>query len=106
MKLHAFNVQRAMTKPHDYSVVSAGRDLKTIGQPPVFNDQRMITAGAEVLIDLRKNCFAIVPHPRRFAVKEFGRAENSAAKHLADRLMTETDAENGHSPAETLDNFH
>lgn len=39
-------------------------------------------------------------------MKEFWRAENSAAKHLADRLMSETYTENWHASAEPLDNFH
>ena len=39
-------------------------------------------------------------------MKEFWRAEHSAAKRLAYRLMAETNTENGCFPSETLDNFH
>ena len=53
-----------MTQPHDYAVLSAGGNLETIRQSRSFNDQRMIAAGAEILFDTCKDCFAIVLHLR------------------------------------------
>ena len=64
MKLHSFNFHGAMAQPHNYSILSAGGNFETIRQFRIFDNQRMIAAGAEILFDTCKDCFAIVLHAR------------------------------------------
>src|SRR5262252_444942 len=66
----------------------------------------MITPGIKVLFNSRKNRLAVMLHAGRLAMKESRRAHHAATEHLANRLMTQTDAENGRRRAKVLDNFH
>src|SRR5215471_4297523 len=66
----------------------------------------MITPGIKVLFNSRKNRLPVMVHARRFAMKEPRRAHHPATEHLANRLMTQTNAENRYRRTKMLDNLH
>ena len=62
MKLHAFDLHRAMTQTHNHSIVRARGNFKTIRQAGSINYQGMITSSGEILVKSREDCPAIMKH--------------------------------------------
>src|SRR2546425_6696410 len=66
----------------------------------------MITAGIELLRQVCENRFVVVLDLRRLAVKEMRRAHYPPAEHLANRLMTQANAEDRKLAGEMANDFH
>src|SRR5687768_15996965 len=69
MKLHTFHLQFTMTQTHYDIVCSRRGDLETLRQRFFFNDQRMVAAGEEMVVQTGKDRFSVM---RNF--REIGRA--------------------------------
>src|SRR5881394_271826 len=105
MKLHAFDLHRAMTQAHDYSIMRARGNFKTIRQAININYQGMITSRGKILVESREDGPAIMKYGRRFPVEEPGSAHHASAKRLSDRLMAETHAQDRNLSAEMFDDI-
>ena len=102
MELNAFDGELAMAEAHD-DAVGFGGDFEAARQRAVFDDERMIARGFEVLREIAKNGFAVVMNFAGLAVHDFFCADDFAAEGVADGLMAEANAENGDFPGEALD---
>src|SRR5262245_16090533 len=96
MELHAMHRQRAMLHRHDQPVIGLGGDMQAVRQRRAVDDQRVIAGGLEGLGRALEHALAGVGDHRQLAVHELGRPLDVAAKGLADRLVTEADAEQRH----------
>src|SRR5262245_47138485 len=97
MKLHAVNRQGAMTESHDYPVsLGAGAHLELLRQSFVGDDERVVPGRLERRIEAGEHAASIVFDGRRLAVHRNGRSYDRSAEYGADRLVTQTDSENGH----------
>ena len=94
-----------MTHRHDETVRRFRRDLETFGNRFAIDDERMITAGGKVSIDAFEDRLTVVPDFDGFPVDRFGCTNDFAAEMLTDRLMPETNTEDGNSIRKALDHF-
>src|SRR6266508_4540793 len=106
MKLYTFDFHLTMTQTHDYVVRCARGNFQTCRKIAGLNNQRVITAGTKRLIESGKDRLAVVSNRRRLSMKYSRRAGDASAEHLADGLVTETNAEHRNSTREILDHFH
>src|SRR5271169_6200133 len=95
VELHAVHRQLAVRKAHDDAAVSVRGYGEFARQAFALDDERVIACRVKRRVDAAKNPAAIVPDFRQLAVDQLRRAHHLAAEGVADRLVTETDAENG-----------
>ena len=74
--------------------------LKREGVTRDGEEARMFDASSEVA---GEHALAAMVHERRLAVHQLRSRTHHGAEHLADRLVSETHAEHGAEPGETLD---
>src|ERR1044072_4597206 len=94
MKLHTLSLQFAMAQAHDDAVARFRRNFQTIRQRLALDNQRMIASSLERRRKLTEDRLAVVTNLRRLAMHPFGRAHHAPAKHLPNRLVSQTHAEN------------
>src|SRR5215218_10278433 len=95
MKLNSLDRQRSVTHRHDKSVGRFGRYLETIRKRFALDHERVISAGFEVTVDAVENCLSIVLNLDRFSMDRLGCPNHSTAEMLPDRLVSQTDTEDG-----------
>src|SRR6476646_9864841 len=94
MELHALDRQLAVPDGHDLSVVGGRRDVEHRGQAPALDRERVIARGVEWRGNVFEYAPLVVDDRRQFAVHHPLRADDPRAERLADRLVTETHAQN------------
>src|SRR5204863_5405236 len=78
-------------------------DLEYVGERLALDDQRVITRGLERVVETGEEPAALVEYRARLAVHEPWRPHHLAAADLAERLVAEADAEDGHVAGERAD---
>src|SRR5215212_1444408 len=106
MKLHAFNLQVTVAQAHDDTVGRGRRDFQALRQTLALDHEGMIAPGFEAVIQTFEDRPPVMANFGCFAVYQSGRADDAPAKDLADCLMSQTDAEDGHAPGKLLDDLH
>src|SRR5688572_9575987 len=94
MKLHAFDRERAMSHAHDLAVFGLRRHDEAFGYRHALDYERVIARRNEIVGNAGKDPLTIVADTRHLAMHDLSRAHHFASECLADRLMTEADAEN------------
>src|SRR5260370_2376748 len=102
MELHAFDFVAAVTKAHDDAVVGFGGDGQLARQRFFLDDQGMVARGGEGIRQVAENISAVVMDLARFAMEEFGSADDFAAERGANGLVAEAQSENGKFSSHTL----
>lgn len=107
MELHPFKRQSAVTQRHDGFVAGTrfdrcGGDLKLLRQALLRDDQGMVAGTGHIGRDAGEDRPAIVLHRAGFAVHQLFSTDHFAAECGSERLMAETDAENGNSASTGL----
>src|SRR3954464_8084877 len=103
MELHPLDGQRAMAQPHDLAVVRFRGDGETCGQRLALDHERVVTGSLEIARQTVEYAFAVVPHARDLAVHHLACAHDLAAERLADRLVSEANAEQRHASRKARD---
>src|SRR5262249_9883881 len=93
MKLHAMHGERPVAEPHDQMIVCFRCYDNILWQVFAINDERVIARRPERSINAAKDALGAVMNCGELAVNRHRGPHNLSAKHLADRLMTETDPE-------------
>ena len=106
MKLNAFDLKLSMTQAHDDAIGRARGNLKTGRQRFALDDQGMIAPAGERPFQSRKDRLAIVLNFRGFAVKDRWRTDYSAAEDLANRLVSEANAQDRYLAREPFNDSH
>ena len=101
MELDALNGEGAMAQAHNHGVPiavfgGAGGDGQFAGERALGHDERVIAGAGERGGQIVEDALAVVIDGAGFAVHEMGGADDLAAEGLADGLVAETDAEDGH----------
>src|SRR3984893_7213190 len=104
MKLPAMRGKPLVRKPHD-KTIGLRRHRQDIRHGVAAHDKRMVASRPERAIEAAKNRFALVFNRCELAMHGFWRADDLAAKGLADRLMAEADPENWDDGPRVLDKF-
>src|SRR3984893_12512505 len=104
MKLHAMRGKPLVRKPHD-KAIGLRRHRQDIRHGVAVHDKRMVAGRPERAIEAAKNRFALVFNRCQLAMHGFWRADDLAAKGLADRLMAETNPKNWNGGSRGLDEF-
>jgi len=94
MKLNAFDRKNAVTETHDQAFRRCRGDLEAVGKCFPFDDERVVTRCPESVRQVGENSLSVVADLDRFSVYGFGGTDDATTEYLADRLMTEADAEN------------
>lgn len=95
VKLHAVYGEVLVGEPHDQAAIGIRRRGEVLREARPLNHKRMIACGLEGRIDAAKNTGAVMMDFGKFAVDRGGRAHDFAAKRFANRLMAETNTEDG-----------
>src|ERR1700722_684352 len=98
MELHAIDRTLAVGQAHDEAVLGLGGHAQRFGQVLALDDQRMVARRRKRIGQVLEYARAAMADLGNFSVhRRFG-AHHLAAESLADRLVAETDAEDGHMP--------
>src|SRR5512145_3375428 len=103
MELNTFDPERGMTHAHNLAFGGFRRNLKAGRKAAAFNNQRMIAGGVERIWQLAKDRSPIVLNAGCLAVHEAFGSHHMAAERHRQRLVPQTDAENGQPSGEVLD---
>ena len=100
MELNALNRQGAVTEAHDHRPGACGlrrasRDGEHGRERLFFNDEGVVASAGERGGQAGEDAFAVVLDGAGFAVHERARADHLAAESFTDRLVSQTDAEDG-----------
>src|SRR5205814_1663652 len=106
VELHAFDLVTAVTEAHDDAVVGLRSDRQLVRQGFSLDDQGMIACGGEGIRQLAENILAVMMDLARFAVKQFGSADDFAAERSANGLVAEAHTKDGKFPGQALDELH
>src|SRR5487761_2192499 len=93
MKLHAVDGILTMAQPHDETVCRLGGDFQRGGQRRALDDQAVVADRLERLRQPAQHTRARMLDQRSLAMNWLWRADHPPAKHLADTLMPQTDAQ-------------
>src|SRR5688572_11944753 len=94
-----------MPDAHDLAVLGPGGDLQ-VGRYRLRQDhQRVVPRGRERIGQAGEDALTVVADLRRLAVHLRLRARHRATKRLADRLVTQTDAQDGRVSAQAVDDL-
>ncbi len=88
-----------MAKPHDFTLGGFCADLETVRERASLHEQRVVAGRFKRVRQIFEDPCSIVENRRRFPVHETIRADHITAKHIADALVSEADAQDGHSGA-------
>ena len=104
MKLHAMRGKKLVRNPHD-KTIGCRRHRQDVRHAVGVHDKRMVARRPKWAIEAAKNRFALVFDRCELAVHGFWRADDLAAKGLADRLMAEAHPKNWNGGPRGLDEF-
>ena len=93
MKLHAMRGKPLVRKPHD-KTIGLRRHRQDIRHGVAAHDKRMVARRPERAIEAAKNRLPLVFNRCELAMHGYWRADDLAAKGLADRLMAEANPKN------------
>src|SRR5689334_17390806 len=96
MELHAMDGLGLVLQAHDDAVLRLGGDFEAFRQALALDDERMIARRREAVRHRREDALRAMPDLGHLAMHQLRRPDHLAAKGLADRLVTEADAEYGH----------
>src|SRR2546423_1922166 len=97
MELYAVHWERAMDKPHDQTIVCFRSCGQLWRQALSLDHERMVAGGSERAGNTAKHSLAVVPDVGKLSVHQDRCTHDVAAERLSDRLMAETDAEDGNA---------
>src|SRR5262245_5837421 len=103
MKLYAFDRPLPMPHAHDLAVVGGGRDEEVGRHAVALDGERMVPRDGKRRRNACEHTAAIVADRRELAVHHALRAHDASAERLADRLVSEADAQDRDLPGEALD---
>src|SRR5262249_49105010 len=101
MELDSEKRPRAMADGHDHAVLGLGIDAKKNRRRRAIDNQRVIARRLHRRRASFEQSLAAMPHRRDLAVHRRGAAHDARAERLAERLMTEADAEQRNVIVET-----
>src|SRR5689334_14781402 len=96
MELHAFDRALLVAKAHDLAFRGPRGDLEAIGKRLALDDERVIARGFERRGETGEDALSFMEDRRDATVHQTIGTHDLAAERLADRLMTEADAEDRH----------
>ncbi len=105
MELDAENRQFPVRETHDLTFLGPGRDFQASRQGVPLHDEGMVPRCLKWAGQSGENIFPIVVDRRGLAVHETVRADDIAAVHLSDALVSEADAKDRDFAAEMPDRF-
>ena len=94
MELHSLDIEFSVPDAHDHPVLGPGGALQSRGQIPV-DHQGMVSRGYERLWQSGEDRLTVVVDEGGLAVDRRLPPDDPPAVDLADRLVTQTDPENG-----------
>ena len=94
MELHALDRKHAVAEAHDEAVRGVCCDLQTLRQGLPLQDQAVITAHRHGLREPREEAAPVMVNSGLMTMDGF-RAHDAPAEVLADRLVSQTDTEDG-----------
>src|SRR5690606_37804593 len=100
MELHALDRELAVAQSHQFAVVAEGGGLEAAGKDRQLDGERVIADRAVALGQPAEDALAVVRDRRALAVHHPARAHHAGAERGPDRLVPQTDAENGDALAE------
>ena len=107
MKLHSFHRELPVPQAHDHlRAITLDRvraDFQFRGQLVVRDDQRVIARRRHRRFQALEDGLPIMLHPARLAVHDVFRPNDLSSKSLANRLMSQANAQHGHLPGEVAD---
>src|SRR5690554_3758554 len=103
VELHPLYRQMAVTQAHDQPIFTFGRHLKTGWKVAARNRKRVIAGDGHRRRDAVKNSLPVVGDGTELPVQRLRCALYAAAERLANRLMTQTDTQQGNNPCRLLD---
>ena len=95
MKLNAMNGVLLVFESHDFLLGSPGGDFEAIGECIALDDERVVAGSFERIWQAGEDAGAIVVNGRGLAMHEAVCADYIAAVDLTDRLVAETDSQDG-----------
>src|SRR5262249_11148910 len=95
MKLNTLQLERPVPKPHDEPILALGTDLEAFRKRFALHHQRMVAGGPKRAWEPGKNTAAFVTDGGDFAMLGSRSPDHFAAKDLPDRLMPQTDSQDG-----------
>ena len=105
MKLNSLDRQRPVPHRHDETIPRLGRDLETFRERFALDDERMISARAEITLDAFEDRFTVVLNLDWFPVYGFRRTDDFAAEVLPYSLMPKTYTEDRNCFSQTFENI-
>src|SRR5690348_9942907 len=105
MELDALDRKPFVPQSHDHAALGLGGDFETTGKAFALDDQRVVARAGERILEAPVDAAAVVADRRGLAVHQTLRADHAAAENLADRLVTEADAENRNAAGKARDRF-
>src|SRR3990170_465998 len=103
VELHPLDGVLPVPHPHDDAALAARAHLQALRHALRHDGQRVVADRFEGVGQPRKDAAAVVLDDRHLAVLDLARALDPPAERLADALVAEADAEDGHLPREVAD---
>src|SRR5258706_16199154 len=103
MKLDPLHRQLAVTHAHDLAVIALRGDLEAGWKTCALDHQRMIARRGQRTVQALEYTRAAMRHFGELAVHDARGTDDPATERLPDRLVAQTDAENGNLAGEAFD---
>src|SRR6266508_3216332 len=103
VELDALDSEAPVAQPHDLADLGPRRHFEVFGQALVQHDERVVARRFEVLRKSLEDTAAVVVDARGLAVHLLAGAGHGASEGLADRLVPETDAQDGRALVQAAD---
>ena len=104
VKLHALHGETSVHQPHDHSRGGTRRHRQTVGKMLLRHRQRVITRCGERHGQPLEQARALMMDRAGLTVSQLGGALHGRAVVLGYHLVSQTDAQNGHSAGEPVEN--
>ena len=105
MKLDSVDGQLPVAQAHDLALCRFGADFEAVGEGFAPHQKRMVAGGFKGGGEVCEDSLAVVQDGGGFAVHEAAGADDLSAKDVADALVPEADAEEGHTRPEGADDL-
>lgn len=108
MELNTLDRERLVAQPHDLvkraiGMLAPGGDVEAVGQRVALHHQGVVTGHPQRVVEPLEHPLIAMADERGFAVHYLTGTHYAGAEGLRQRLMTETDAENGQLASEVAD---